>query len=153
LQTPERFVSLAELLRPSESAPPQTCENEPAQEELAPAECDAARDVRLFRARIAEALDAAVALLCRDIACDVVARELRLEPADISAIVDRAIQRYECESITQVRVHPADAPALAGMDVCPDASLRRGDAVLDVAAGTIDVSLGVRLDSVLRALR
>jgi len=154
LQTPEGFRSLAELLRSNERAPQQS--EIPAADPEVPAppqEAGAARDVLLFRARIAEAVDCAVAALCQDIAAEIVGRELQLAPAEIGAIVRRAVERYASEGIVRVRVHPDDTTAISGSAVCADPSLRRGDAILDVACGSIDASLGVRLDAVLRAVR
>lgn len=153
MQTPEGFRSLADLLR-SREPPADDLESVQGREEIAPPdEVEAARDVRLFRARIAEAVDSAVIVLCEDIAAEIVGRELQLAPAEIGAIVQRALKRYHSEGIARVRVHPDDASSMPCEAVVCDPGLRRGDAVLDVATGSIDVSLGVRLDSVLRALR
>lgn len=114
---------------------------------------DLVRDVRLFRARVIEATEAAVETLLEDIAADVLARELRLEPADIETIVNRALERFAAEEPLRVRVHAEDAVRIrCGVPVVADARLRRGDAVIELRSGSLDVSLGVRLDSILGAL-
>jgi flagellar biosynthesis/type III secretory pathway protein FliH len=116
----------------------------------------ALREVRRFRAALADALDAALALLLREIAIDVVGRELRIAGADVVHCVQRACERYGVDAISTLRVHPDDAGAagaLQGCSVIPDAGLRRGDAILTVRGGTIDVSLGARLERVLEELQ
>ena len=110
------------------------------------------REMRLFRARIIEATEAAVETLVADIAADVLARELLLAPADIEAIVDRALRRFLEDEPLRVRVHADDAPKLeCGVPLVADDTLRRGDAVIELRTGTIDARLGVRLASLLQA--
>ncbi|MDQ2864651.1 MAG: flagellar assembly protein FliH [Candidatus Eremiobacteraeota bacterium] len=105
-------------------------------------------DVRRFRAAVADALQVAVCDLLQEIAIDVVARELQLAPVDVRAVVERARQRYDAETVLAIRVNPHDRAALGGeyANVVDDTTLRRGDVVLEVRSGTIDASLGVRLD-------
>ena len=155
MQKPDGFRSLAELLREPRETPPaahsEPCEAPEAREDDPVA---AAREVRLFMAHVAEAIESAAEMLRNDIAAEIVGRELQLAPADIQAIVDRAIARYASEAPVRVRVHPGDLDALDGeIPAVADTQLRRGDAVLEVGGGAIDATLGVRLDSVLRALR
>ncbi|MHB8592013.1 MAG: FliH/SctL family protein, partial [Vulcanimicrobiaceae bacterium] len=66
----------------------------------------------------------------------------------------RALARYFAEEPLRVRVHPDDAAALrdAPIAVEADPRLRRGDAAVDLRNGTVDASLGVRLDDAVRAL-
>lgn len=110
------------------------------------------RDVRLFHARVIEAVDAAVERIVADIAADVLARELLLAPADIDAIVDRALRRFAAEEPLRVRVHPDDAARLhCGVPVIGDPSLRCADAILELREGSVDASLGVRLAALVRA--
>jgi hypothetical protein len=108
---------------------------------------DALGAVRRFRASLADALDAARDTLLHDVACDVLGRELRLAPADIAAIVTRALERYANDVPVRVRVHPSDVSFLADctVNVAADSKLRPGDVAIDVRAGTIDASLGARL--------
>jgi flagellar biosynthesis/type III secretory pathway protein FliH len=155
LQRPEGFRSLAELLREPREAPPDVHIEAPGAANVAGNdELAAAREMRLFMARAAEALECTIETLRNDAACEILGRELQLAPVDLRAIVARTIQRCALEAPARVRVHPGDLAALAGeFSVIADPELRRGDAVLEVRAGSIDASLGVRLDSVLRALR
>jgi flagellar biosynthesis/type III secretory pathway protein FliH len=151
LRTPDEFISLAATLTaPAVAAAEALPEIEIADDPLD--EADAMREVRLFRARLAEALDSAVEQMLCDIASGVLGRELRLAPADIKRIIDRALQRYAAEEPLRVRVHPGDAAKLqCGVPIIADAQLRRGDAIVELRDGFIDASLGVRLDAVLRA--
>lgn len=109
--------------------------------------------VRRFRAALCDALDAALDELRRAIARDVLARELRLAPADVAAIAAGALERYAGERPLRLRVHPDDAAALAtgDLNVVADAGLRRGDVAIDLHAGTIDATLGARLACVMEA--
>lgn len=157
MRTPEEFRSLAETLLASRAVgrenPAVEVIEEPAAQPREPeiAETNLLREVRLFRARITEAFEAAVERLSCDVACDVLARELQLAPVDIECIVDRALQRYFAEEPLRVRVHPDDVAALhCTVSVVADTHLSRGDAILELRDGFIDASLGVRLASVLR---
>ena len=154
---PERFRSLASLLAPAADLcePPAAAAVAEAQPggEVREAIDDAVRDVRIFRAQLRETVDRAVETIVCDIAAEVLARELLLEPADIQAIVHSAMQRYASAEPVALRVSPSDARSVdCELPVVEDASLRSGDAVLQLRDGTIDVSLGVRLDAVLRSI-
>lgn len=162
---PDRFVPLDEFFRRSASdeaprpdaaaAPARTPELERANDvpEGASAVVDALAAVRRFRAALADAVAAALDDLLRDIACDVLARELTLAPADVAAIAARALERYAADSPVSVRVHPDECSVLAGLDLTAigDPGLRRGDVVVDLHSGTIDASLGARLECLLAA--
>ena len=115
------FRSLASMLLRSQPAPDRTCEvqafeiveqplveSEPAGGDAG--EIDLLREMRLFRARIIEATEAAVETLVADIAADVLARELLLAPADVETIVDRALHRFLADEPLRVRVHADDVP-------------------------------------------
>jgi hypothetical protein len=150
------FVSLAETLIRS-VAPPVAPEESPAPvaspdahaDDAATAERSAAlREARLFRARLADALDEASARLLRELAADVVARELRLAPCDVARIVER-VQRSA--PVVAVRLAAADAARVTHVPVVVDDALQPGDAVLEVAGGTVDARVGVRLAHVLEA--
>jgi flagellar biosynthesis/type III secretory pathway protein FliH len=108
-------------------------------------------EIRRFRAAVADAFEFEVEELLRDLAGSVLARELQLAPADVRAVVERARSRYARERVLAVRAHPAEVESLAalGVEVLPDAQLRGGDVIIDLQSGTIDLSLGVRLDAVL----
>jgi hypothetical protein len=113
-----------------------------------------AREVRVFHARVIEAVETAVETLVEDIAADVLGRELLLAPCDIEAIVDRALARFSSEQALRVRVHAGDAARLqCAVPVVADERLRAGDAVIELRDGTVDVSLGTRLSTIVKALR
>ena len=78
---------------------------------------DAASEARRFRAALADALAFSLERLVRDIACDVLARELVLAPPDVAAIAARALERYLEDGPLQVRVHPDDRGACAALDL------------------------------------
>ena len=117
----------------------------------------AVRDARLFRARLADAFDDAVARLLRELASEVLARELRLAPCDLAALVRRAAERAP---VVRVRVAPCDVARVAraplsrtgDVPVVEDCGLAGGDAVVELAGGALDARLGVRLAAVLEAL-
>jgi flagellar biosynthesis/type III secretory pathway protein FliH len=169
LQTPEGFVSLASILRraqddevlpqPRHGDPsiPQgdTNDNDVVVVDDAPSneELEMLREVRLFHARVIEAVEAAIETLVEDIAAEVLGRELLLAPADIERIVDRALQRFASEEPLRVRVHPDDASRLTcALPVIADGRLRAGDAMLELRDGYVDASLGVRVQALLRAV-
>lgn len=116
---------------------------------------DALAGVRRFHAALADAVDASVDDLLRDIACDVLGRELMLAPADVACIAAAALRRYAEDSPVRLRAHPDETAALAGLNlpVVADCELRRGDVAVDLRAGSIDARLGTRLESVLESLR
>lgn len=153
---PDPFVPLREWLAPSELAPPAD-EQPPAVECHVEDERDRAigetlGDVRRFRAALADVVHLHASDLLREIACDVLAREL-MEPCDIPTIVVRAIARYACDPVA-VRVHPSDVERAraCGLPLREDPSLRSGDAVIEVQSGSIDARLGTRLQRVLDSI-
>ncbi|HEV2741173.1 MAG TPA: hypothetical protein VGU66_21620 [Candidatus Elarobacter sp.] len=159
------FVALADLLRaPAASA---AARDERVAHELpaslahvppdAVADGDVAaavREARLFRARLADAFDDAAARLMRDLAADVLARELRLAPCDLTAIVQRIAERAP---VVRVRVAACDVargvrlPRGCDAAIVEDPALARGDAIVELAGGALDARLGVRLALVLEA--
>ena len=110
---------------------------------------------RLMRAHLRELLDAALQDLLRDIACEIVGRELRLEPVELTQIVEAALEGYRAAIPLRVRVHPDDVACLNDVviEVHGDSMLRRGDAHLELRDGSIDLSLGVRLERLLQRVR
>ena len=168
------FVALADLLRaPAANVSPGEIAAEPDifhadvttesahVDTVHEAVRDAVRDARLFRARLADAFDDAAARLLRELATDVLARELRLAPCDLAAIVRRAAERAP---VVCVRVAPGDVAcaahgqrALVGgtpvgdISFVADPALGPGDAIVELDGGALDVRLGVRLAAVLEA--
>jgi flagellar biosynthesis/type III secretory pathway protein FliH len=111
------------------------------------------RDVRRFYAALRDAFDAAREELLRDLAADVLARELACAPVEIERIAARALERVRDEEPLRILAHPDDVTALGGLGlpVVAKMRLRRGDLQLVIRHGTIDVSLGVRLAHLLEA--
>ena len=148
------FVPLAALLTAPPTEPdripqaPAARETADVPEHEACASCGAVRDALLFRAALADALDDAVARMLRDVAADVLARELRLAPCDIAAIVTRVRAQTP---VVRVRVAPDDDACRADLPVVVDAALAAGDAVVELDGGEVDARLGVRLACVLEA--
>ncbi len=163
---PGEFVALADLLRaPAASAVHVRAAEEQAAPPLAASDAsphdvdddlvagdvrNAVREARLFRARLADAFDDAAARLLRELASDVLARELRLEPCDLAAIVQRVAQRAP---VVRVRVAPCDLARRAAfardVAIVADTTLAGGDAIVELVGGALDARLGVRLATVL----
>ena len=154
------FMTMEEWFRPPEQiesagvlpieepvcdAPP--LENEGLNEAIA--------GVKRFRAALADAVDMVIGDLLRDIASDVVCRELLISPVDVRAVVARAKERYAFDEPVAIHVHPDDCAVLvnSGTKIVSDGRMRRGDVVLTVRCGTIDATLGARLDTVLAVLQ
>jgi flagellar biosynthesis/type III secretory pathway protein FliH len=156
------FVSLAQLLRPppacAELVPPVTVFATPAPQPLAlPEAAELARDVRLFRARLADAFEGACDALLREFAYAVLGRELVLAPPDIAAIAARVIAEHAGAQPLRMRVAPSDVALLAPdanalPPVTSDPELSPGDAILELASGPHDARLGVRLAALLEKL-
>jgi flagellar biosynthesis/type III secretory pathway protein FliH len=153
------FVTLAAWLRgeeppviPASDEVEAVVHEEPPPLEPSPDDelvADVCARVRRFRAMLDDALDRTLADLLREIAVDVVGRELLLAPADLAAIVRRACER--CAEIpVAVRVHPSQQP-LCDFDVpvLPDPLLRNGDVQIELRSGSIDARLGVRIEQML----
>jgi hypothetical protein len=155
---PAEFVALSDLLRPPDAravtvdppmippVPPEGSSCEPFDDEPAADVVAAARDARLFRARLADAFGEAAARLLRELAAEVLARELRLAPSDLAELVRRVRERAP---VVRVRVAQDDTAAFTDVPVVADPALERGDAVIELAGGVIDARLGVRLATVL----
>jgi len=107
----------------------------------------ALREARLFRARLQDAFDDALARLVRELAAEVLARELALAPCDVRALAQRIAGTTP---FVRLRVAPEDVSSLAGrVDTVADPALHPGDAIVELAGGAIDARLGVRLAAVL----
>jgi hypothetical protein len=151
------FVSLADLLRPQatrENVAPPVVTLPVAMPAPLPDVVELARDVRVFRARLADAFDAACDALLREFAYAVLGRELILGPADIATIAARVLAEHPGAQPLRLRVAPADALTLAHdagalPPIAGDAELAPGDAILEFAGGSIDARLGIRLAALL----
>jgi flagellar biosynthesis/type III secretory pathway protein FliH len=158
----DAFVPLQIALHPAPASSGESAEaavlegrGEPPAAEFASSARSDVDDVlagaRRFRAALADALELSLGRLLRDIACEVIARELAIAPCDVAAIAARALERYMDTGPIRLRVHPDDVRACAALDVeiVADRSLRTGDAVLEVRCGSIDASLEARLEVIL----
>jgi flagellar biosynthesis/type III secretory pathway protein FliH len=155
------FVPLAIFLHPVELTAPSTstCATERVAADFAGPQCMPASDdlaetlsvVRRFRAALADALDVAVQSLLPAIARDVLGRELRIEPADLAAVIAEAVQRFGREQVLVIRARSDEIGAMEplGVELAVDDRLAQGDAAIDLRSGTIDMSLYVRLEALL----
>ena len=110
------FKSFATLLRPQPAISPLIAEPLPwsASDRLAPAHA-------------AERFEQSLQVLLREIACEVLGRELLLAPVEIARIVERIRRRYPLQADGEAHVTPG------------------GDCTLICGDGTIDATLGRRL--------
>jgi flagellar biosynthesis/type III secretory pathway protein FliH len=155
----DTFVPLAEYLRgpvatPAEPIAPETeepdveahphAENVPVEEALA--------DIRRFRAALADALDLRIERLLGDIAAGVLARELRIAPVDLRAIVARELA-LAGDPPVKIYARPDECELLTAFEgnVAADPGLRCGDVRIELRSGTIDATLGCRLERALAA--
>ena len=158
----ERFATLAEWLcadgasvleaaeDPGEVEAPDSTADAPCAGEDADLADDVFSSIRCVRAALEDAIEMMRADLIADIAAEIVGRELRLAPAELDTIVETAVARYADESPCVVRVNPTDVEKItSGVRVVPDSSLRTGDVVVEVRAGSIDARLGTRLERIL----
>lgn len=156
---PDPFVPLAIYLR-SEAAQTNASEIEiePHRQEpdaVRDDQPDAFREARRFYAALGDALDAAREDLLRDFAAEVLGRELSLSPVDVECIARNALERLREERPLKLRLHPQDLPSAERLEIpiVPDTTLRRGDIVFELQFGSIDLTFGTRLSSVLYGLR
>jgi flagellar biosynthesis/type III secretory pathway protein FliH len=156
----DEFVPLAIFLNPVESpVPSTTCATERVDADVALPHCVQASDelaetlsaVRCFRAALVDALEVAVQSLLPAIACDVLGRELRIEPADLAAVVAEAVERFGREQVLVIRAHSGEISALEslGVELAADDRLALGDAEIELRSGTVDMRLRARLEALL----
>jgi hypothetical protein len=107
-------------------------------------------EVMRLRARAAEAFERKAEEMLADLACTVLGRELRTDPADLANIISQMRNRMLGESAVQIRVSPEDAAFIQG-PVIADPELGFGDLVFETDDGQIDMRLGTRLAALLRA--
>lgn len=147
------FMPLAVFLRPPRAASSETqaLPPQPAPNPLPDEYAQALGAARRFHAGLRDALEMALEECLQRIAQDVLARELRLAPADVGEIVKAALDSCTAQDLLSIRAHPADLEALRAFDLelVGDCSLRQGDIVLVLRSGTIDLTLSARLEAAL----
>ena len=103
-------------------------------------------------AAAAEAFEAEAETLLADLAAEVLGRELRIAPAELRALLARAVEAYASPERMRLRVAPDDLALLADVaNVEPDPLLERGDLLVECVDGTIDLRMGTRLRQVIAA--
>jgi flagellar biosynthesis/type III secretory pathway protein FliH len=107
--------------------------------------------VRCFRAALVDALEVAVQNLLPAIARDVLGRELRIESADLAAIIGEAVERFGREQVLVIRGRSDEIGALEslGVRLIADDRFPLGDAEIELRSGTIDMRLRARLEALL----
>ena len=169
MRAAERFVPLAVWLRgpipelqpepepgprvpspPPEPAPVEAESPSPERTDLLQAQAEALRDVRLFRARLADALDAATVQLMRELAYAVLGRELQAAPADVATLAARLIAEHPAAEPVVLRHAPGET-LRSPIPMVADAALEPGDLVVVFEHGAVDARLGVRLSVALEA--
>ena len=147
----------ADVPPPEPEAPPEPASPEPASPEPASPDeellADVCSRVRRFRAMLADALDRALADLVREVAVEVIGRELVCAPADLQRIVARALERVAPDLPLAVHVHPSQLELVQlDVPVIADPGLRSDDVRIDLRSGSIDARLGVRIERMLAGL-
>jgi flagellar biosynthesis/type III secretory pathway protein FliH len=157
----DEFVPLATFLHPVEPPLPATptCDAERVDGDLARPQCvqpsnelaETLSAVRCFRAALTDALEIALQSLLPAIAHDVLGRELRIEPADLAAVVTEAVERFGREQVLVIRARSDEIGAMEslGVELAADDRLPRGDAEIELRSGTIYMRLHARLENLL----
>jgi len=143
------------LLEPAATLPP------PAPLTAAPADARVldlldrfVADLARLHARAAERLEEAIDAVVGDVARRVLARDLRVEPVALEALLTEALREFDAQAAVTVRVSPHDFERLGlQCNVEIDPALGPGDFALDVEDGRFDASLQTRLDALLAAHR
>jgi len=119
------------------------------------AHADIVHDLTMMRLAAGEAFEGAMRRLIADLAHEVLGRELALAPADIEALVARALAAWTQHEPVALVVGPADRDRVrAPLPVRTDATLAAGDLIVYVRDGAFESSFGFRLEGAIeRAAR
>jgi len=117
-------------------------------------------DLAAFRPRLRREAEADLLQLALAIARRVLRRELTVDPEALHGLVLGALEKLELQEISRVRVHPAQAAAVANLlrqagatvETVSDASLDRGAALFETARGSLDASVETQLQEIERGL-
>ncbi len=122
---------------------------EPLRNQVGQILSEAINEVMRLRARAAEAYERKAEEMLAELAIAVLGRELRTEPADLSALVAQMRARMLEDAPIMIRVAPEDLQQIQG-PVKADETLAYGDLVFEVEDGELDLRLGTRIAAVLR---
>ncbi|MFT3708903.1 MAG: FliH/SctL family protein [Archangium sp.] len=96
------------------------------------------------------------------IARRILEREINSDLGAIFSLIKSAIRRAGEDHVTRVRVHPKDAAAFADsgrsefslgtIEIAPDASLERGDVMVDTEHHSIDGRLSTRMNEIVKLI-
>ena len=118
----------------------------------------AAADFGARQAPVLQSVDGAIAAAALELAEAVVGRELATGDGSARAALERASGEAVPEG-SLVRLNPQDIAVIAGtgttwagMELVPDASLQRGDAVVELVHGSIDARISASLQRARAAL-
>lgn len=164
----ENFVSLATLVRagrvvestaashqtspsPSAIAPEPARTSPPVVRNVRDfAHADVVHELALMRLAAREAFEHAAIAMLESLARDVLARELTAAPADIGALVERALGAFSACEPVGVAVARVDRERVhAAVPVRVDDDLEAGDLMVDVRDGALVSSFAFRLDDAL----
>jgi hypothetical protein len=146
----ESFVPLAALVRgksapavasePSTVAPAVAVSTDaPTQHSAAFAYPDAIGDFALMRLAALEGYERACARLLESLASEVLGRELALAPADLAALLQRALAAFSEQEPLAVALSPHDAERVrVSLPVRIDPLLAAGDLVIEVSDGVLE---------------
>lgn len=109
-------------------------------------------DLIRLRARAAEALENEAERFLSEFARGVIARELESSPSDLRALLASARREFE-SSVLRIRIAVGDRINAPDIETIEDPALARGDLVVEVPDGTIDLRLATRLARVLESQR
>ena len=150
----ERFVPLAAFVRaapsPVASAAPPVSQPPASRGAVDYAQAGVVHELTLLTLAAREAFARAAARLLRELANDVLARELLLAPADVAALVGRAVAAFAEHAPVGIAVSGFDADRVrAPLPVRVDPRLGAGDLVVDVRDGAFESSFTFRLEDAL----
>jgi flagellar assembly protein FliH len=157
METPASVESLAPPLPPPIPQPGP---------EFAARLAKAVADLRHTGERLAEQATADALEMAILIARRIIEGELETNPAALTGLVRSALARLGESRKVQLRLHPTDAAnvqasgdvgplaglSIARVEVRADASLSRGDCIVDGEQGTVDGRVSTRMDEVRRIL-
>lgn len=118
----------------------------------------AAADFRARQVPVLQSVDGAIAAAALELAEAVVGRELATGDGSARAALERASgEAVPAGSLVRLNPHDIDVIAgtgttWAGMELVPDASLDRGDAVVELVHGSIDARISASLQRARAAL-